>query len=245
MPFDPQRHHRRSIRLKGYDYAQAGAYFVTICAQGRECFFGEVVNDQVQLNDAGQMMESAWLDLPNRFPHVELDEFVVMPNHMHGIIVIVDRATDDVGAGLVPAPKAITNGATPDRATPDGATPDGATTRVAPTAIGPTLGDIVGAYKSITTDEYIVGVKQRGWPRFDRKLLQRNYYEHIIRNERELNAIRQYIQNNPLKWALDRDNPTNWKGQGGRGVQLNALTGAPTNASTTDTVEMYLREAGL
>jgi len=220
-PFDSQRHHRRSIRLKGHDYAQAGVYFVTICTQGRECLFGEVVNDRMQLNDAGRMMESAWLDLPNRFPTVELDEFVIMPNHMHGIIVIVAA---DVGAGLVPA-LGVDLVPTPD------ATASRATTRVAPTATRPKLGDIVGVYKSITTDEYIVGVKQCGWPRFDRKLLQRNYYEHIIRNERELDAIRRYIANNPLKWALDLDNPANWKR---RAVK-----------DTADIVYLYLREAGL
>ena len=94
MTFDPEKHHRRSIRLKGYDYAQAGAYFVTICTQHRACLFGEVVNGQMQLNDAGRFVEQCWLDIPHHFPHVELEAFVVMPNHVHGIIVI----TDPVGA---------------------------------------------------------------------------------------------------------------------------------------------------
>jgi len=256
-PFDPQRHHRRSVRLKGYDYAQAGAYFVTICTQARECLFGDVVNDQMRLNDAGQMVESAWLDLPQRFPNVELDEFVIMPNHMHGIILIavgaglvpapngattatIDRATTrvaptttpDVGAGLVPALDEATTGRATTRVAPTsppnvgaGLVPAlGATTRVAPTR----LGDIVGAYKSITTHEYIVGVRERGWPPFEGKVWQRNYYEHIVRNERELDAIRPYIRNNPLQWALDRDNPAH-----------------PHFRSAPDQVERYLREAGV
>jgi len=284
-PFDPQRHHRRSIRLKGYDYTQAGVYFVTICTQARECLFGDVVNDQMRLNDAGQMVESAWLDLPQRFPNVELDEFVIMPNHMHGIILIavgaglvpapngattatIDRATTrvaptttpDVGAGLVPALDEATTGRATTRVAPtttpdagaglvpalDEATTDRATTRVAPTSppnvgaglvpalgattrVAPTrLGDIVGAYKSITTHEYIVGVRERGWPPFEGKVWQRNYYEHIVRNERELDAIRPYIRNNPLQWALDRDNPAH-----------------PHFRSAPDQVERYLREAGV
>jgi putative transposase len=271
MPYDPNRHHRRSIRLKGYDYSQAGAYFITICTQDRACLFGKVVNGEMRLNDAGRMVLAEWNMLPERFPHVVLDAFVVMPNHVHGIVVITNPATDDtattaptiVGTGLVPAPNAGTMGAVPNAgamgaapnagtmgaapnagtmgaapnagtmgavpnagtmgAVPDdGATTrvaptavtivgtglvpvpdDGATTRVAPTAgdiVAPTVGDIVGAFKSRVTVEYIRGVKTSGWPPFRGRLWQRNYYEHIIRNERALNAIRQYIIENPRRW---------------------------------------------
>jgi REP element-mobilizing transposase RayT len=77
------------MRLKGYDYSEAGAYFVTVCAQNRECLFGDVVDGEMRLNDAGQMVQNIWNDLPARYPDVETDEFVVMPNHLHGIIVIV------------------------------------------------------------------------------------------------------------------------------------------------------------
>jgi len=303
MPYDPNRHHRRSIRLKGYDYSQAGAYFITICTQDRACLFGKVVNGEMRLNDAGRMVLAEWNMLPERFPHVVLDAFVVMPNHVHGIVVITNPATDDtattaptiVGTGLVPAPNAGTMGAVPDAGTmgavpnagtmgavpddgamgaapdagamgaapdagtmgaapddgamgavPDagtmGAAPDtGATTRVAPTAativgtglvpapddgattrvaptvgdivaptvgdiVAPTVGDIVGAFKSRVTVEYIRGVKTSGWPPFRGRLWQRNYYEHIIRNERALNAIRQYIIENPRRWQMDREN---------------------------------------
>ena len=89
MKYDPNKHHRRSIRLKGYDYTQAGAYFVTICTQHRECFFGEIIDGAMQLNDAGQMVEKWWAELTHKFPSVETDEYIVMPNHFHGIIVIV------------------------------------------------------------------------------------------------------------------------------------------------------------
>ncbi|MFN4294850.1 MAG: transposase, partial [Thermoflexales bacterium] len=105
MTYDPQKHHRRSIRLKGYDYSQAGAYFITIVAQDRACLFGEVVDGEMRLNDAGRMVWDEWNALPDRFPGLELDAFVVMPNHVHGIIVLTGSAPDDapapaVGAGL-------------------------------------------------------------------------------------------------------------------------------------------------
>ncbi|MCI0596714.1 MAG: hypothetical protein L0Z48_09285, partial [candidate division Zixibacteria bacterium] len=89
MKYNPDVHHRRSIRLKEYDYAQAGAYFVTICTQGREGLFGGIKNGGMELNPAGQMVQTVWEELPRRFPDIELDEFIIMPNHVHGIIVIV------------------------------------------------------------------------------------------------------------------------------------------------------------
>jgi REP element-mobilizing transposase RayT len=144
MMYDPERHHRRSIRLQGYDYSQAGAYFLTIVTQDRACLLGEVVDGEMRLNDVGDMVHQEWTNLPNRFPNIELDAFIVMPNHIHGIIVITDATP--VGAGLVPAQHddaAITSGATTrvaptdaqngDRATTPGAITSGATTRVAPT----------------------------------------------------------------------------------------------------------------
>ncbi len=200
MAFDPLRHHRRSIRLKDYDYSQAGAYFVTICVQGRECLFGDVVNHEMHYNDAGKMICAEWETLTQRFPTVELDEWVAMPNHLHGIIGIVDS----VRASLVD---------TPDRA---GMNP-------APTSKS-TLGDIVGAFKSLSTHQYIEGVHNKGWLAFYKKLWQRNYHEHIVRNERELEAIRKYIRNNPKQWMLDRDHPSN----------------VPPNS-----IDDYLRDAGI
>ncbi len=187
----PGGRQRRSIRLKGYDYSSPGAYFITICTQYREQRFGQVVDDEMRLNDAGNMLQIEWLALPARFPAIELDEFVIMPNHMHGLIFITPPTS--VGATLVVA---LQNGA--------GA---GAGTSPAPTGTNrPTLGDVIGAFKSITTDRYIAGVRRQGWPPFVKRVWQRNYYEHIVRNERALRAIRRYIQNNPLKWTIDRDN---------------------------------------
>ena len=197
MKYDPQKHHRRSIRLKGYDYSRAGAYFITICTKDRACLFGEVVDGEIQLNDMGHMVYQEWTHLPNRFPNIDLDAFIAMPNHIHGIIVITD--VDPVGAGLVPAQPVAQNDHAP---TPSGAIPSGATTRVAPT-----VGGIVGAFKSITTVRYTHGVIHYGWPPFPGRLWQRNYYEHIIRNEKSLNRIRQYIYKNPARWDMDRNNP--------------------------------------
>ena len=94
-----EKHHRQSIRLEGYDYSQAGAYFVTVCVQDRECLFGEIVDGHMRLNDAGQTVCTTWDDLCNHLPHVVLDVFVVMPNHIHGIIFITDIP---VGAGSKP-----------------------------------------------------------------------------------------------------------------------------------------------
>jgi hypothetical protein len=150
--YDPQKHHRKSIRLKGYDYSQAGAYFVTIVAQGREPFFGGIVAGEMVLNEAGKMVKVIWEAMPERFPNIELGAFVVMPNHFHAIVIIHST----VGAGLVPVPAFAgedlpSNGAVSDEI--------GATTRVAPTGIAPTnpptLGQIIGAFKSITTHEYL------------------------------------------------------------------------------------------
>jgi putative transposase len=103
VTFNPDKHHRRSIRLKSYDYSRAGAYFVTICTHGRECLFGEVMDGAMRLNDAGQSVQAEWVRLPERFQTIELDEFVIMPNHLHGIILVgagFSQPVGDVGAGL-------------------------------------------------------------------------------------------------------------------------------------------------
>ena len=191
--------HRRSIRLQGYDYTQAGAYFVTIVVQGRACLFGDVAGEEMQLNDAGGMVQQVWQDLPNRYSGINMDEFIVMPNHIHGVINIIQP----VGAPLVGAqedlPKAVSGEIQPR---------DRATTRVAPTRDRRyALGDVVGAFKSLTTVEYVRGVKSLGWPQFSGKLWQRNYFEHVVRSEDSLTKIRQYIRDNPLRWEFDKENP--------------------------------------
>jgi REP element-mobilizing transposase RayT len=193
-----KKHHRRSIRLKNFDYSQSGLYFITICAQNRCCLFGEIVDGAMILNDAGQMIHYQWDILPNRFNRVELHEFIVMPNHFHGILELVSNHT--VGAPLVGALSHVVDPNDHHQTLqPKGmGQPQG----IAPT-VNPTIGDIVGAYKSLTTNEYIAGVKHYHWPRFKQKLWQRDYYEHIIRSEQSYLDIVEYIRNNPLNWVED------------------------------------------
>jgi REP element-mobilizing transposase RayT len=209
MRYDPKKHQRRSIRLHDYDYAQVGAYFVTICAEDHSCLFGDVIDDEMRLNDAGRMVQVAWSELPDHYPGVETDAFVIMSNHVHAIIVLAAA----VGAGPRACPLNDTGqprGVAPtnDTGQPRGVAPT--TDRVAaPMGDGRTLSlpDVVQRFKTWTTKRYTDGVKQQGWPAFPRRLWQRNYYEHIIRNAESLNRIRQYIANNPASWALDKENP--------------------------------------
>lgn len=196
MPYDPEKHHRRSIRLKGYDYSQPGAYFVTIVTHNRVCLFGEVVNGDMQLNRYGEIVQHAWFDLPRHYPYVRLGAFCVMPNHIHAIIIMVDDnhdddGNDDVGAGLRPAP----TWASPADC---GAIPgdDGAAPPRHP------LPEIVRALKSFSARR-INDIRQTpGAP-----VWQRNYYDRIIRNAMKYNRIRHYIETNPARWMNDRNNP--------------------------------------
>jgi putative transposase len=176
-PFDPEIHHRRSIRLKGYDYAQAGAYYITIACQNHESLFGKIVDGTVLHNDAGKMVESWWLELPHKFSSIEADEFIIMPDHFHGIIVINEHVR---AAPLSPGALGVRPGGTQ--------TPDSHTA----------LPQIIQWFKTMATNAYIRGVKQSGWTPFFGKLWQRGYYEHIIRNELDLNRVREYILNNPI-----------------------------------------------
>jgi putative transposase len=166
MSYDPDKHHRRSIRLKGFDYSRSAVYFVTICVQNRECLFGTISQNRMLLNDAGAMVAVEWLKLSTRFPSVTLDEFVIMPNHFHGIICISSESPEN-----------------------------------------PTLGGIIGAFKSIVNNNYIAGVNTQNWQPFDKRLWQRNYYEHIVREDLGLEKIQAYIQNNPATWQTDSLHP--------------------------------------
>jgi REP element-mobilizing transposase RayT len=181
--YNPAIHHRKSIRLKGYDYSSPGYYFVTICTQNRVCLFGEIINGKMQLNDAGNMVDLQWATLPHRFKNIRIDEYSVMPNHFHAILEIVSP----VGTPLVGAPTGM-----------------GVAGAGAPTRGAPALGEMIGAFQSIVTVEYIRGVKTNNWQSFQKKLWQRNYWEHIIRNDQELMRIRYYIKNNPSNWNCDK-----------------------------------------
>ena len=189
MTLDTERPHRRRLRLKGYDYAQDGAYYVTICAQHRLCLFGDIVDGKIRLNTAGSAVQAVWNELPRRFARLELDAFVVMPNHVHGIAAFV-------GAGLaLPGDEGVARkgaaSSTPTRGHAEYGTAGGA----------PALGDVVRAFKSLSAIR-VNRLLTRSGP-----LWQRNYYEHVIRDEDELKRIREYIANNPMQWELDRENP--------------------------------------
>ncbi len=175
MIFNPETHHRRSVRLKEYDYSQPGAYFVTICSWLRAFIFGEIVNGKMELNEYGMVLEREWLNINNGRHNIDLDQFVVMPNHMHGIVVINGRGVlqyDPANNELQPSSQ--------------------------------TIGSIIRRYKSATARQINIIRSTPGMP-----VWQRNYFEHIIRNEIEMDNIWEYIRNNPVRWAFDKDNPIN------------------------------------
>ncbi len=181
MKYDPFKHHRRSIRLKGYDYSQAGAYYVTRVAQDRLYLFGEVWDGEMRLNEFGRIVAEEWLRTQSVRTNVELDEFVVMPNHFHGILVI---ASNLVGANRRFAPTTKT-----------------------PRAPQPnSIGAIMMQFKSIVTKRINALRDTQGAP-----VWQRNYWEHVVRDEKDLNRIRNYIMDNPAKWDGDEENPKNSK----------------------------------
>lgn len=176
MSDDFEKHHRRSIRLQGYDYGQARMYFITVCVEGRECLFGEVVQGKMIVNQVGRIVEEEWLKTLALRPYVVLDEFVVMPNHFHAILLIVTAGRGTAGR----AP----------------------TTERFGKPVSGSLPTIVRSFKSAAAKHIN---ELRSTPGVS--LWQRNYHEHVIRNEDELHRIREYIQTNPLRWELDQENP--------------------------------------
>jgi REP element-mobilizing transposase RayT len=176
--YNPETHHRRSIRLRGYDYSQAGAYFVTLCQVTKECIFGDIDNGVMWLNEHGEIVVDCWDEIPQHFPGVQLDAFMVMPNHAHGVLVLPGGQD----AGLARARHA---------------SPLQGTT-------SPILGTVIGAFKSAATRRINL---LRGTP--GEPVWLRNYFERVIRDEDELNKIREYITYNPSNWAQDKINPAN------------------------------------
>lgn len=162
---------RQNMRLSGYDYSQPGAYFVSICAQHRECLFGEITDGKMQLNEIGKIVVECWNHIPQHFPSVELGDYVIMPNHMHGII-------------------------------------SWNTTTRRGEVTSPALGKIIAYFKYQSTKHINQHHNTPGT-----RIWQRNYHDHIIRDDKDLQRLRQYIQDNPMKWALDQlhpDNPSKW-----------------------------------
>ena len=167
-----QEHHRRSIRLEGYDYSQSGAYFVTIYSYNREAMFGEIVDGEMVLSRYGRIVLTDWQNLPKRHSHIELDAFIVMPNHVHGIVVIKDIPVK-ADSGMV-----------------------------SETAKRTPLPEIVRGFKTFSSRRVNRARRMVGIP-----VWQRNYWEHVIRNQEAFNRIHEYILTNPKHWQLDRENP--------------------------------------
>lgn len=200
MKGDPPR--RRSLRLKGYDYTQPGAYFITACTKGRVRLFGQIVAGEMRLNAFGRIVQEAWEDLPNHYPAVELDAFIVMPNHVHGIIILTDiDPSPPVRAGLKPAPTTleIETNAAHTGSKPAPTSP--ASKPIPSPRKRHGLPEIVRAFKTFSARRIN---ERRGKP--GTAVWQRSYYEHIIRDKRSLDCIREYIARNPLQWTLDREN---------------------------------------
>ena len=238
--YDPQKHHRRSIRLKGYDYSQEGAYFITICVKDRACLFGKITNGEMHLNEAGLMVDKWWQKIPGKFPDIELAAYQIMPNHFHAVVINVGatprgRPGNQIDPTTIPGRPDTQTVTTVLHDSPDTQTHTGALTdsdeilnvemnaeqlmfgtilhegdHVGNDAgnpggdhVGSPLHHVVGWFKTMTTNDYIRNVKQNGWSPFNKKLWQRNYYEHIIRNDNSFQRIESYIYNNPRNWKAD------------------------------------------
>ena len=248
MPYDPNLHHRRSIRLKGYDYSQSGYYYITLCVKNNDCLFGEIVDHQMNLNDAGKMVEKWVHELGHKYPDIECGEYVVMPNHFHCIIENNGKGNPNMNdnSGIVRAnlrvcPDELKEGKhvglpvqLPDGVLgkhvglpvqlPDGVLgkhvgspvqlPDGVLGKhvglpvqlpdgVLGEHVGSPLRNIIQWFKTMSTNEYIRGVKTMGWKRFDGKLWHINYWEHVIRDQNSFDYISSYILENPKNWHAD------------------------------------------
>lgn len=206
---------RKSIRLPGYDYSQAGWYFVTICVQNRSQILENIENGKMVLNQAGNLIDKWWKEIPEKFENVGLDVYQTMPNHIHGILIVHEsfgrthrsaptggvNAMNIKSVGVDPCVDPISNPCVNPISNPC----------VDPIKYSSKskliLGNIIQWFKTMATNEYIKGVRNHEFNFFEKRLFQRNFYEHIIRNENELNKIRQYIIQNPLLWNRDRNNP--------------------------------------
>jgi len=191
MKYNPQIHHRRSIRLKGYDYGQLGVYFITLCTHNKECWFGEIRDSQMCLNQLGKIVTQEWLRTPEIRPEIALDEWIVMPNHLHGIIIITNpnpspHPANPVGAHRrAPSSHHVSN---PQRA---------------PSQFrrySNSLPSIIAGFKSVTTKRINI---LRETPRIP--LWQRNYYESVVCDTEHLEHVRNYIRANPSCWKDDSE----------------------------------------
>ena len=204
--YNPHIHNRKSIRLKGYDYSQAGLYFITICCQNRACLFGKIDDGEMVLNDAGKHAQQCWLEIPKHFPNTTLHEYITMPNHIHGIIEIVganNHSPNNHSPNNHSRNNHSRNGDSGNGTRANNYSPLRGTTK--------TIGSMVRGYK-IGVTKWFRENNQNQFP-IGTSIWQRNYWEHIVRNENEYQRIAQYIMDNPKKWDMDKLN-------GGMGNQV-------------------------
>lgn len=210
MNYNSTIHRRRSIRLQRYDYSCAGVYFITFCTHNRLCLFGDIVDGQMYLNDAGRIVVDEWTKTPEIRNEIILDKWVVMPNHFHGIMIITNdtfrNGTDTPGC-IIPTLQGRSGGLADQGSQVGLVFQKGASgysgkgdRRVAPTGPKPrSIGAIMAGYKSAVTKRINEMCQTPGMA-----LWQRNYWEHVIRDESEMNSLRQYVQNNPAQWESDK-----------------------------------------
>ena len=200
MDYHSRRQSRQSLRLKGYDYTKPGAYFITLVTQDRRHLFGCIEAGIMHLNDAGHMIQQIWDEIPQYYAGVTVDTFVIMPNHIHGIIVLTGQnPTENLPPAPAADPRVCPVGL---RQTRGSAATVSSGMTVSSGNAGISLSTVVQRYKSLTTRRYIEGVNELEWPAFRKRLWQRNYYERIIRNEIALERIRRYIEENPAQWKV-------------------------------------------
>jgi REP element-mobilizing transposase RayT len=181
MSYNPDKHHRRSIRLKGYDYTQPGAYYITLCTQARQCLFGDVVAGKMRLNSLGYIAFTYWQEIPVHFAHLQLDVFVVMPNHLHGILVIRDTPIKaQLGCN--------------------------STTEKFGKPVRGSIPTVIRSYKAAVTKQINLICNTK----YTSLIWQRDFYEHINRDEQSLETIRRYIAENPGRWVDDPENPQHY-----------------------------------
>jgi putative transposase len=183
---------RNTNRIPQHDYSTPGQYFVTICAENRQELFGTIENDKMVWNDVGNMINIWWQKMFRTYQNRIIDEYIIMPNHIHGIINIV-------GGNPCVAPMQNEKLGNNQKISNNGRTHGSA----------PTISDMIKWFKTMTTNQYIQNVKNNNWIPFNKRFWQRNFYDHIIRNDKSLNNIREYIINNPAKWDNDEHNPNN------------------------------------
>jgi putative transposase len=202
----PSLPQRKPLRLKSVDYSQNGAYFITLCTENRAYLFGKIVDAEMVLNNLGRIVESVWYEMPLYYPDILLDAFVIMPNHIHCVLFIVDKPTDLVNYEN-PVGETLVVSRQPTK--PEFNQSYRYRTIMSGRPQGSPLQKVVTRFKSTVTVNYINKVKHEGWQPFEGKIWQRGYHDQIIRNEAHLNEVRRYIANNPAQWAFDEENQNN------------------------------------